>query len=85
MRTRFKKVWCGSCATMQFAGECPHGRVEEAVDSVAHGFTARDNRIKVGLELAEPLDDEPVRRRRDPHCSCRGCCVGAPCEGLAGA
>ena len=21
MRTRFKKVWCGTCATMQFAGE----------------------------------------------------------------
>ncbi len=30
MRTRFKKVWCGSCSSMQFAGECPHGRVVNA-------------------------------------------------------
>jgi hypothetical protein len=28
MRSRFKKVWCASCGTMQFAGECGHGRVE---------------------------------------------------------
>lgn len=28
MRTRFRKVWCSSCSTMQFAGECGHGRVE---------------------------------------------------------
>lgn len=44
----------------------------------------------------EPSDWEAMRFRhdhilpsgrvlRDPHCSCRGCCVGAPCEGLAGA
>lgn len=24
MKTRFRKVWCSSCSTMQFAGECPH-------------------------------------------------------------
>lgn len=28
MRTRFPKVWCAQCSTMQFAGECGHGRVE---------------------------------------------------------
>jgi len=27
VKTRFKKVWCESCHSMQFAGECPHGRV----------------------------------------------------------
>lgn len=26
MRTRFKKVWCGKCSMMQFAGECGHAR-----------------------------------------------------------
>lgn len=30
MRTRFLKVWCDSCKSMQFAGECPHGRVIDA-------------------------------------------------------
>jgi len=25
MKTRFPKVWCESCKTMQFVGECPHG------------------------------------------------------------
>jgi hypothetical protein len=29
MRSRFKKVWCPSCSTMQFAGECGHGRIVE--------------------------------------------------------
>lgn len=28
MKTRFRKVWCASCSTMQFAGECGHARVE---------------------------------------------------------
>jgi hypothetical protein len=27
MRSRFRKVWCEACKSMQFAGECPHGRV----------------------------------------------------------
>lgn len=27
MRTRFAKVWCPECKTMQFGGECGHSRV----------------------------------------------------------
>ena len=30
MRTRFRKVWCPECASMQFAGECGHTRLVEA-------------------------------------------------------
>jgi hypothetical protein len=30
MRTRFRKVWCPECSSMQFAGECGHARVVEA-------------------------------------------------------
>jgi hypothetical protein len=61
MRSRFKKVWCASCGTMQFAGECPHGRVEEAVDPLPAGFTRGD--LIANMLFPEPLDDEPERRR----------------------
>jgi hypothetical protein len=30
MKSRFRKVWCSSCSSMQFAGECPHGRAVSA-------------------------------------------------------
>lgn len=25
MKTRFRKIWCAQCSSMQFAGECGHG------------------------------------------------------------
>jgi hypothetical protein len=28
MRSRFVKVWCPECKTMQFGGECGHRRIE---------------------------------------------------------
>jgi len=52
MRTRFPKVWCSRCRTMQFAGECPHAQRPPEMPSYlrqASSITAADS---WGMELA---------------------------------
>ena len=97
MKTRFRKVWCASCSTMQFAGECPHGRGLEVRPPVEQRALALHVE-KVVPRVHEPSDQEvilvmhrnilpvrapwlPLRRR----CSCRPCSVSMPCLNLAGA
>lgn len=35
MRTRFPKVWCEECRSMQFAGECPHVQRRDRTEPAA--------------------------------------------------
>jgi hypothetical protein len=51
MRTRFPKVWCEACKSMQFAGECGHARTEPPDCST--GLAVRLNRADcAALEAA---------------------------------
>ncbi len=45
MKTRFKKVWCGECCTMQFTGECGHGRA--VAPAALLGFDAAVDERKI--------------------------------------
>jgi hypothetical protein len=101
MRSRFKKVWCGSCATMQFAGECPHARFvdqREQLPADLYPWNVRGPWLNPMLTGADVAGLELRRAMRSPlllpaptiwteykACSCSSCSIGAPCANLAGA
>lgn len=46
MRTRFRKVWCPQCSSMQFAGECGHpARVEAPPGNLATVLALAERRL----------------------------------------
>ena len=54
MKTRFPKVWCDACKSMQFAGECPHPRVVDGRDRRAP-WKAEALRMTAGDVAGEEL------------------------------
>lgn len=68
MRLRFKKVWCDACKSMQFAGECPHGRVVNFAPVAGRlNFSGQlrmtENDSNGRLWFSGVLSTEPARRR----------------------
>lgn len=66
MRTRFRKVWCPTCASMQFAGECGHARVVEAPLTLQLQAKAAEMSIGRTLtnfarEVFKSISDEQLR------------------------
>lgn len=66
MRTRFRKVWCPTCASMQFAGECGHARVVEAPLTLQLQAKAAEMSIGRTLtnfarEVFKSMSDEQLR------------------------
>jgi hypothetical protein len=64
MKTRFRKVWCPQCNSMQFAGECGH--VTNVVGPPPQ-FAAL---LSAAERIAPPCLSLPT-----PTCTCRDCTV----------
>lgn len=80
MKTKFRKVWCVECRTMQFQGECPHAqRVQRtATPAVAvSGIADSDKKLKMrgpwkgGGNLHVRTETPAKKAPLCPLCGCR--------------
>ncbi len=84
MKYRFRKVWCETCRTLQFQGECPHAQVTRIVApsvEVQTALRSQDVRALPAAYVGGAVKLSSKRSSCAPGCTAEANWGPCPCGG----